>query len=72
MTVPTMMIEALCETYEVYMKKSRNFTNSIISYYFWRKIPERYALLETNIAPENRPSQKETRLPTIHFQVRKC
>ncbi len=24
---------------------------------------------ETNIAPENRPSQKETSIPTIHFQV---
>ena len=26
-------------------------------------------LPETNIAPENRPSQKETSLPTIHFQA---
>ena len=26
-------------------------------------------LPETNIAPENRPSQKETSIPTIHFQV---
>ena len=26
-------------------------------------------LSETNIAPENRPSQKETSIPTIHFQV---
>ena len=25
---------------------------------------------ETNIAPENRPSQKESSIPTIHFQVR--
>ena len=25
-------------------------------------------LSETNIAPENRPSQKETSIPTIHFQ----
>ena len=24
-------------------------------------------LPETNIAPENRPSQKETSIPTIHF-----
>ena len=24
---------------------------------------------KTNIAPENRPSQKESNLPTIHFQV---
>ena len=24
---------------------------------------------ETNIAPENRPSQKEVHLPTIDFQV---
>ena len=27
-------------------------------------------LPETNIAPENRPSQKEISIPTIHFQVR--
>ena len=27
-------------------------------------------LPKTNIAPENGPSQKETRIPTIHFQVR--
>ena len=25
-------------------------------------------LPETNIAPENKPSQKETSIPTIHFQ----
>ncbi len=25
-------------------------------------------LPETNIAPENRPSQEETSIPTIHFQ----
>ena len=25
-------------------------------------------LPEINIAPENRPSQKETSIPTIHFQ----
>ena len=29
----------------------------------------RSTLPETNIAPENRPSQKETSIPTIHFQV---
>ncbi len=29
-------------------------------------------LPETNIAPKNRPSQKESSIPTIHFQVRKC
>ena len=28
-----------------------------------------YTLPETNIAPENRPSAKETDIPTIHFQV---
>ena len=27
-------------------------------------------LPETNIAPEDRPSQKETSIPIIHFQVR--
>ena len=26
-------------------------------------------LPETNVAPKNRPSQKETSIPTIHFQV---
>ena len=29
----------------------------------------RITLPETNVAPENRPSQKETSIPTIHFQV---
>ena len=29
-----------------------------------------FTLPETNIVPENGPSQKETHLPTIHFQVR--
>ena len=28
---------------------------------------ESATLPETNIAPENRPSQKETSIPTIHF-----
>ena len=28
-----------------------------------------HTLPATNIAPENRPSQKETSLPTIHFRV---
>ena len=27
------------------------------------------ALPETNIAPQNRPSQKEISIPTIHFHV---
>ncbi len=27
-----------------------------------------FTLPETNVAPENRPSQKETSIPTIHFQ----
>ena len=27
-----------------------------------------YPLPETNIAPEDRPSQKESSIPTIHFQ----
>ncbi len=30
----------------------------------------RITLPKTNIAPENRPSQKETSIPTIHFQGR--
>ena len=28
-----------------------------------------YTLPETNIATENKPSKKETGIPTIHFQV---
>ena len=28
-------------------------------------------LPETNMAPEDRPSQKESSIPTFHFQVRK-
>ena len=35
----------------------------------WRWRWQFLTLPETNIAPENRPSQKETNLPTIHFQV---
>ena len=30
----------------------------------------KYTLPETNVTPENRPSQKETSIPTIHFPVR--
>ena len=34
----------------------------------WVLFPQ-FTLPETNIfAPENRPSQKETSIPTIHFQ----
>ena len=29
----------------------------------------KFTLPETNLAPENRGSRKETSLPTIHFQV---
>ncbi len=29
---------------------------------------EQITLPETNIAPENRPPQQESSLPTIHFQ----
>ena len=35
-------------------------------------ITPKYTLHETNIAPENRPYQKETSLPTIHSQVLRC
>ena len=34
----------------------------------WHR-PAPFSLPENNIAPENRPSQKENNLPTIHFQV---
>ena len=34
------------------------------------KATKKITLPETNIAPENRPSHKETSIPTIHFQVR--
>ena len=30
---------------------------------------EKLTIPETNIAPENRPPQRETSIPTIHFQV---
>ena len=33
-------------------------------------VTEKIALSKTNIAPENRPSQKETSLPSIDFQGR--
>ena len=32
-------------------------------------LEERLTLPETDIAPENRASQKETSIPTIHLQV---
>ena len=36
---------------------------------FWRKNWTSVTLRKTNIVPENRPSQKDTHLPTINFQV---
>ncbi len=36
----------------------------------FKKQRQKATLPETNIAPENGPSQKETGIPTIHFQVR--
>ena len=37
---------------------------------YWCLLYVLYTLPETNIAPENGPSQRETSIPTIHFQVR--
>ena len=48
-----------------------NFINDKTSN-VWEKIIDRddyHTLPKTNIAPENRPSQKETSIPTIHFRV---
>ena len=39
---------------------------------FLLKVTSSVTLPKTNIAPENRPSQKETSIPTIHFQVQTC
>ena len=36
--------------------------------FYWYVSPEN-TLPETNIAPENRLSQEETSIPTLHFQV---
>ena len=33
------------------------------------EVNKKYTPPETSIAPENRPSQEETSIPTIHFQV---
>ncbi len=45
-------------------------------WFFPKKIqvgfPKVITLPETNVAPENRPSQWESSIPTIHFQGRKC
>ena len=38
----------------------------IITWWFKNQVD---TLPETNVAPENRPSQKEISIPTIHFQV---
>ena len=46
---------------ELKILKSKNGFNQIRG--------ENNTLPKTNIAPENRPSQKETSIPTIHFQV---
>ena len=37
------------------------------THYYYTTFPLFSTLPETNIAPENRPSQKETSIPTIHF-----
>ena len=34
----------------------------------WGITTKKYTLPETNVAPENRQSQKETSIPSIHFQ----
>ena len=34
----------------------------------WQPFIDLYTLPETNVAPENLPSQKEISIPTIHFQ----
>ena len=44
-------------------KSRRRLTSSV-------RIYEMFTLSKTNIAPENRPSHKESSLPTIHFQGR--
>ena len=48
-------------------------TNSQIpTVFFWLGIfvfPKPVTLPKTNIAPEIRPSQKQTSIPTTHFQV---
>ena len=40
-----------------------NLPTKFTIFFFLNTLPK------TNIAPENRPSQKETRIPTINFQV---
>ena len=47
----------------------RNQWSSFIPYLLL-VIGAQSTLPETNIAPENRPSQKETSISTTHFQVR--
>ena len=42
--------------------EKENHLNQTSVFRFYVTLPE------TNIAPENRVSQKETSLPTIHFQ----
>ena len=43
------------------------FQASNIETLLLRPMKNRHTLPQTNIAPENRPSQKETSIPTIHF-----
>ena len=52
--------------------KKENHLPSTSSFGFKMLIFLGCTLPEPNIARENEPSQKETSIPTIHFQVRKC
>ena len=47
----------------------RDFSHKVPGH-IWCIIQEQLTLPETNIAPENRASQRETSIPTINFQVR--
>ena len=49
------------------LKDIDSFNESRVRFFLEVDFP---TLTKTNVAPENRPSQKETSIPTIHFQVR--
>ena len=57
---------------EMFQSHDASMTSPVYLPTFTINISHSCTLPETHVAPENRPSQKETSSPTIHLQVRKC
>ena len=65
----------MCYTVYIYIAKKKPAFMEVYLINDWLNKKSKYhktssvTLPETNIAPENRPSQKETSIPAIHFQL---